>query len=104
MPSGDPQSPSACANSDVTYSSAGEVASALLLTDKGEQIISVFAPIQRLKSIPGFVWLTTRPGDLENILWRERRPFFAFSLVGLLATLIASVMLNRTIGGGVAIG
>ena len=77
----------------------GDVKSVLLLNDKGEQIISVFAPIQRLKAIPGFVWLTTRPGDLENILWRERRPFFAFSGVALLATLIASLMLNRTIGG-----
>lgn len=77
----------------------GEVTSVLLLNDKGEQIISVFAPIQRLKAIPGFVWLTTRPGDLETTLWRERRPFFAFSLVALLATLFASYMLNRTIGG-----
>ena len=77
----------------------GQVTSVLLLNDKGEQIISVFAPIQRLKSIPGFVWLTTKPGDLETILWRERRPFFGFSLVGLLATLFASIMLNRTIGG-----
>ncbi len=77
----------------------GQMASVLLLNDKGEQIISVFAPIQRLKTIPGFVWLTTRPGDMESILWRERRPFFIFSFFGLLATLFASLMLNRTIGG-----
>ena len=77
----------------------GQVTSVLLLNDKGEQIISVFAPVQRLKAIPGFVWLTTRPGDLENILWRERRPFFALSGVALLATLFASLMLTRTIGG-----
>lgn len=77
----------------------GQVTSVLLLNDKGEQIISVFAPIQRLKAIPGFVWLTTRPGDIDTTLWRERRPFFAFILVGLLATLFASIMLNRTIGG-----
>jgi two-component system, OmpR family, sensor histidine kinase ChvG len=84
---------------EVRQALGGEVTSVLLLNDKGEQIISVFAPVQRLKSIPAFVWLTTRPGDLENILWRERRPFFAFSLVALLTTLLASIMLNRTIGG-----
>lgn len=84
---------------EVQQALSGQVTSVLLLNNKGEQIISVFAPIQRLKAIPAFVWLTTRPGDLESILWRERRPFFAFSLVGLLATLFASIMLNRTIGG-----
>jgi two-component system, OmpR family, sensor histidine kinase ChvG len=84
---------------EVRQALGGQVTSVLLLNDKGEQIISVFAPVQRLKSIPAFVWLTTRPGDLENILWRERRPFFAFSLVALLTTLFASIMLNRTIGG-----
>ena len=84
---------------EVQEALSGQVTSVLLLNDKGEQIISVFAPIQRLQTIPGFVWLTTRPGDLESILWRERRPFFLFAFVGLLATLFASIMLNRTIGG-----
>ncbi len=84
---------------EVRQALGGEVTSVLLLNDKGEQIISVFAPVQRLKAIPAFVWLTTRPGDLENILWRERRPFFVLSLVALLTTLFASIMLNRTIGG-----
>ncbi len=84
---------------EVREALAGQMTSVLLLNDKGEQIISVFAPIQRLKAIPAFVWLTTRPGDLENILWRERRPFFAFTLVALLTTLLASILLNRTIAG-----
>lgn len=84
---------------EVQQALEGHETSILLLNDKGEQIISVFAPIKKVNSIPGFVWLTTRPGDLESILWRERRPFFAFSLIGLLATLMASIMLNRTIGG-----
>ena len=84
---------------EVQEALGGQVTSILLLNDKGEQIISVFAPIQRLKAIPGFVWLTTRPGELENILWKERKPFFVLSLIALLATLFASIMLNRTIGG-----
>ena len=84
---------------EVREALGGQVTSVLLLNDKGEQIISVFAPVQRLKAIPAFVWVTTRPGDLENILWRERRPFFVLSLVALLTTLLASIMLNRTIGG-----
>jgi two-component system, OmpR family, sensor histidine kinase ChvG len=84
---------------EVQEALGGQVTSVLLLNDKGEQIISVFAPIQRLKAIPAFVWMTTRPGDIESILWRERRPFFAFSFVALLTTLLASILLNRTIGG-----
>jgi two-component system, OmpR family, sensor histidine kinase ChvG len=84
---------------EVQQALGGQVTSVLLLNDKGEQIISVFAPIQQLKAIPAFVWMTTRPGDMENILWRERRPFFGFSLVALLTTLLASILLNRTIGG-----
>lgn len=84
---------------EVRQALEGQETSILLINDKGEQIISAFAPIKKVNSIPGFVWLTTRPGDLESILWRERRPFFAFSLIGLLATLMASMLLNRTIGG-----
>ncbi len=84
---------------EVQQALEGHETSILLINDKGEQIISAFAPIKKVNSIPGFVWLTTRPGDLESILWRERRPFFAFSLIGLLATLMASMLLNRTIGG-----
>ena len=84
---------------EVKQALGGEVTSVLLLSNKGEQIISVFAPVQRMKSIPAFVWLTTRPGDLDHILWRERRPFFVFSIVALIATMIASIMLRRTIGG-----
>ena len=84
---------------EVKASLNGNLGSMILLNDDGEQIISVAAPIQRADAIPAIVFLTTRPGDLENILWRERRPFFVLSLLALIATGLASWLLARTIGG-----
>lgn len=77
----------------------GELGNMMLINDKGEQIIAVTAPIERASTIPGFVLLTTKPGALESILWRERRPFFVLSLIAILATALASWLLTRTIGG-----
>ncbi|NOU08137.1 MAG: HAMP domain-containing protein [Hyphomicrobiaceae bacterium] len=84
---------------EVQDSMKGNLGSMMLLNNEGEQIIGVAAPIQRLNTIPASVFLTTRPGDLESILWRERRPFFVLSLLALIATGLASWLLARTIGG-----
>lgn len=77
----------------------GQLGNMMLLNSKGEQIIAVAAPIERAGAIPGFALVTTRPGALEDILWRERRPFFLLSLIAIIATALASWLLTRTIAG-----
>lgn len=77
----------------------GQLGNMMLINGRGEQIIAVTAPIERAGTIPGFALVTTRPGALEDILWRERKPFYLISLVAILATVLASWLLTRTIAG-----
>jgi len=77
----------------------GTVTPMLLVTDKGEQIVSVAVPIQYRKAVQGVLLLSTRPGEIDEILAEERNSIFGLALVALAATLLASVLLARTIAG-----
>jgi two-component system sensor histidine kinase ChvG len=71
----------------------------LLLTDDGKQIVSHAVPIQRRNAILGVLLLSSRPGEIDEILNRERWVTIAVSLMALAATLMASLLLARTIAG-----
>lgn len=71
----------------------------LLLTDDGKQIVSHAVPIQRRNAILGVLLLSSRPGEIDEILDRERWVTIAVSLMALSATLMASLLLARTIAG-----
>lgn len=71
----------------------------LLLTDDGKQIVSHAVPIQRRNAILGVLLLSSRPGEIDEILDRERWVTFAVALMALSATLMASLLLARTIAG-----
>ena len=71
----------------------------LLLTDEGKQIVSHAVPIQRRNAILGVLLLSTRPGEIDEILVRERWVTLAVALMALSATLMASLLLARTIAG-----
>jgi two-component system sensor histidine kinase ChvG len=71
----------------------------LLLTDEGKQIVSHAVPIQRRNAILGVLLLSTRPGEIDEILDRERWVTVAVALMALSATLMASLLLARTIAG-----
>lgn len=71
----------------------------LLLTDEGKQIVSHAVPIQRRNAILGVLLLSTRPGELDEIVGKERWLMLVLSLIALFATLLASVLLARTIAG-----
>jgi two-component system sensor histidine kinase ChvG len=71
----------------------------LLLTDEGKQIVSHAVPIQRRNAVLGVLLLSTRPGEIDEILDKERWVTLLVGLMALCATIMASLLLARTIAG-----
>jgi two-component system, OmpR family, sensor histidine kinase ChvG len=71
----------------------------VLVTERGEQIVSVATPIHYRGVVQGALLLSTRPGVIDDILQEERMLLLGLALTALSATLIASVLLYRTIVG-----
>src|SRR5262245_59450361 len=86
-----------------------EVASALTGTsvpivrvnDKGELVVSVAVPVQRLRAVLGVLLLSTRGGDIDNIVAAERRGIVRVSLFAAAVTVVLSIILANTIAGPV---
>lgn len=77
----------------------GNVTGMLLINSAGQQIVAVAAPILHLNEVQGVVQLSSRPGEIDNILARQRRALMVLAMLALLASLIAAWMLYRTIAG-----
>ena len=73
----------------------------LLINDDGKQIVSLAVPIQRKNSTLGALLLSTKPGDIEKILARERWIILYLGLMALAATLLTSMLLDHTIASPV---
>jgi two-component system, OmpR family, sensor histidine kinase ChvG len=84
---------------EVALALAGQFTRMMLLTPEGEHIVAVAAPIQKLDGVRGAILLSSRPGDLDDVLAKQRRALLALSLIALLASLFASWVLRRTIAG-----
>src|SRR6516164_5478287 len=86
-----------------------EVASALTGTsvpivrvnDKGELVVSVAVPVQRLRAVLGVLLLSTRGGDIDNIVAAERWGIVRVSLFAAAVTIVLSIILANTIAGPV---
>lgn len=73
-------------------------ATPLLLLDKGgEQIVSMAVPIRRANAVLGALLLSTRPGDIEKSLSQERWRISLLAVIALVATLVSSLLLARTV-------
>jgi two-component system sensor histidine kinase ChvG len=73
----------------------------LLVTEQGQQIVSVATPIIFRGEVQGALLLSTRPGVIDEVLQTERNYLLGLALTALAATLIAAVLLYRTIAGPV---
>ncbi|MGD9802460.1 MAG: stimulus-sensing domain-containing protein [Hyphomicrobiaceae bacterium] len=69
----------------------------LLIDEDGYQIVSLSVPIKRRNATLGALLLSTRPGEIDHILTRERWIFMSVATMALLTTLAASVQLTRSI-------
>jgi two-component system sensor histidine kinase ChvG len=77
----------------------GQEKSMLLLNRKGEQIVSIAQPITRFNEVQGVLLLSTRPGQIDKILKEERIVILVLAAVALLATVVTSLLLARTVAG-----
>jgi two-component system sensor histidine kinase ChvG len=84
---------------EVRMALTGSTTPMLLINDKGEQIVSVAVPIQYRKAVQGVLLLSTRPGEIDEVLSEERNVILFLALTALAATLLASFLLARTIAG-----
>ncbi len=84
---------------EVRMALAGSTTPMLLLSERGEQIVSVAVPIQRQKRVQGVLLLSTRPGEINQILYEERKIIFWLAALALLATIVVSLVLARTVAG-----
>ncbi len=71
----------------------------LLLTDDQEKIVSLAVPIQRRNAMLGALLLSTRPGEIDEIIANERSGMAMLVLLALAASVLASLLLARTIAG-----
>ncbi len=73
----------------------------LLIDEGGEQIVSLAVPVLRRNATLGALLLSTRPGEIDEILVKERWIILKLALMAFLTTLMASTLLARTIAGPV---
>ena len=71
----------------------------LLLNTKGEQIVSMAVPIQRFGRVLGVLLLSTAPGEVDDILANEREAIWPLAALALLAGIVTSLLMARTVGG-----
>ena len=84
---------------EVRMALSGSTTPMLLVNEKGEQIVSMAVPIQHHKTVQGVLLLSTRPGEIDEVLSEERNVIIALALTAFAATLLASFLLARTIAG-----
>jgi len=84
---------------EVRMALSGSTTPMLLVNEKGEQIVSLAVPIQYRKAMQGVLLLSTRPGEIDEILSEERNVILLLALIAVGATLLASLLLARTIAG-----
>lgn len=77
----------------------GQAAAMVLVNDEGEQIVSVATPVHYRGDVRGALLLSTKPGVIDGVLQEERNLLMTLALVALAATIIASLVLYRTIAG-----
>jgi two-component system sensor histidine kinase ChvG len=84
---------------EVAEALSGKPARMLLLTKRGEQIVAVAAPVTSGGAVIGAALVSSRPGEIDDAIARQRQAILSILLLALAATLFASWMLTRTIAG-----
>jgi two-component system, OmpR family, sensor histidine kinase ChvG len=86
---------------EVTAALAGTSVPIVRVNDKGELVVSVAVPIQRMRAVLGVLLLSTRGGDIDNIVAAERWGIVRVSLFAAAVTVVLSIILANTIAGPV---
>jgi len=82
---------------EVTAALNGASVSVVRVNDRNEIVISVAVPVQRLRAVLGTLVLSTRGGEIDQVIRAERKiVLFTFSFAALV-TVLLSVLLAGTI-------
>ncbi len=84
---------------EVKVALTGTPTAMLLLNEDGEQIVSVAVPVRRNSTMLGVLMLSTRPGEIDEILDEEQTLILTLASIALLASIVTSVALARTVAG-----
>lgn len=76
--------------------SQGKPQAMILVSDRGRRTITIVTPIKRRDTL-GTMLLSTRDGEIDKLLWAERRTVLWISGIGLLVMAITSLLLAGTI-------
>jgi two-component system sensor histidine kinase ChvG len=82
---------------EVRAALAGEAKTMLLINSDKQRIVTVAVPIKRLNTVIGAVMLSTKGGDIDALIRRERLQILRVALVALAATIGTSFLLAWTI-------
>ncbi len=78
---------------EVTAALNGAQVSVVRMNKKNEIIVSVAVPVQRFKAVLGALVLSTKGGEIDDVLRKERRIVFFTFLVALLVAVLLSIAL-----------
>ena len=86
------------AYSEVRLAINGNTTPLLMVNEKGQYIVSIGVPVRRIKATLGALQLTTRGGDIDKRLSKERWTLFLLANAAVFATILSTLMLAGTIG------
>jgi two-component system sensor histidine kinase ChvG len=86
---------------EVAAALAGTSVPIVRVNHKGELVVSVAVPVQRMRAVLGVLLLSTRGGDIDNIVAAERWGIVRVSLFAAAVTVVLSMILANTIAGPV---
>ena len=82
---------------EVAAAIAGDVTTLTRVTEGGELMVTVAVPIQGYQTIQGAVLLTTREGDIDDIIAEERNAILKVFAVAAIVSVLLSFLLAGTI-------
>jgi two-component system, OmpR family, sensor histidine kinase ChvG len=74
----------------------GQPKAMLLMNDKGKRTVTIIAPVKRRDNLANLI-LSTRDGEIDKLVWTERRTVLWLGGLGLLAMALTSLLLAGTI-------
>jgi len=82
---------------EVVSALTGQTSTVVRMTQKGEQVISVAVPVQRLRVVSGVLLLSTVGNEIDVIVTEERLAILRIFLVAAVVLIVLSVLLAGTI-------
>ncbi|HEY8595292.1 MAG TPA: stimulus-sensing domain-containing protein [Devosiaceae bacterium] len=84
---------------EVATALTGQVSDIVRVDQKGQLVVSVAVPVQRVKAVVGVLLLSTQSGEIDKIVTTEQLSILRIALVAAVVTTVLSLLLAGTIAG-----